>query len=150
MARTEIKPSTPGSMSARDAARLGELEPLRRIRGRNFTKADVRQLARLVGLPNWDRAASACLASRFPYGTEITRENLARVERLEEMLSDLGFKQARARYHGDIIRIEVGLESISRAASDAVRDKIVQAARREGFRFVVLDLQGSRTGSLNP
>lgn len=126
---------------------LGITSPLREA---SFTKADVRELARLIGLPNWDKPAAACLASRFPYGSEITREGLLKVERVENVLLDLGFGQVRARCHGDLLRIEVEPESLARAAAADVRDKVVQAARREGFRFVTVDLQGYRTGSFNP
>jgi uncharacterized protein len=120
------------------------------LRHADFTKADVRDLSRAIGLPNWDKPSSACLASRFPYGTEITREALAKVERLEGVLMELGFGQVRARYHGDIVRIEVEPGSIELASRPDKRDALVQAARREGFRFVTLDLQGYRMGSLNP
>jgi uncharacterized protein len=134
----------PGEAALRE---LGILSPLRRA---NFAKRDVRDLARAIGLPTWDKAASACLASRFPYGTEITEDALGRVERLEDMLLGLGLKRVRARYHGDIIRIEIEPERIETITGPDVRDKIIQAARREGFRFVTLDLQGYRMGSLNP
>lgn len=134
----------PGERALRE---LAVLSPLRQA---GLTKADVRDLARSIGLPNWDDPAAACLASRFPYGTEITREALLMVERLEDVLHEIGFRQARARYHGDLVRIEVDPETIASATSPAARDRIVQAARREGFRFVTLDLMGYRTGSLNP
>jgi uncharacterized protein len=129
---------------------LRELEVSSPLRQADFTKAEVRELARLIGLPNWDKPAAACLASRFPYGVAITREALAKVERLEDMLHDLGFRQVRARYHGELVRIEVERGRLEEAVRPQTRDRIVQAARREGFRFVALDLQGYRTGSLNP
>lgn len=129
---------------------LRELEITSPLRQANFTKQDVRDLAREIGLPNWNKPAAACLASRFPYGTEITKDLLQKIERLEYILHDLGFEQARARYHGEILRLEVTADKIELAAEPAVRDRIVQAARREGFRFIALDLQGYRTGSLNP
>jgi uncharacterized protein len=131
----------------RALAELGIASPLMDA---SFTKADVRDAARLIGLPNWDKAAAACLASRFAYGTEITREGLARIERIENALLDLGFRQVRARCHGDLLRVEVEPDAIERASAGRVRDSIVQAARREGFRFVTLDLQGYRMGSFNP
>ena len=134
----------PGERALRE---LGILSPLRQA---DFTKADVRQLSRLIGLPNWDRAAAACLASRFPYGTEITREALLRTERVEDALLKMGFSQVRARYHGDLVRIEIEPQGLEAACGEQTRDKIVQVARREGFRFVTLDLQGYRMGSLNP
>jgi uncharacterized protein len=129
---------------------LRELEILSPLRQADFTKREVRDLARAIGLPNWDKAASACLASRFPYGTEITCEALQRIERLEDLLLSLGFRQVRARCHGEMVRLEVGQEALELAVRPDIRDRIVQAARREGFRFVALDLQGYRMGSLNP
>lgn len=140
----DLKDFRPGE---RALVELGITSPLREA---SFTKADVRDLSRAIGLPNWDKPAAACLASRFPYQTEITREGLLRVERIENALVDLGFRQVRARCHGDLLRIEIEPESLARASTDEVRDKIVQTARREGFRYVTLDLQGYRTGSFNP
>jgi uncharacterized protein len=134
----------PGERASRE---LGVVSPLRQA---DFSKPDVRDLARFIGLPNWDRPAAACLASRFPYGTPITREALARVERLEDAVLRLGFSRVRARFHGDLVRIEVEPEKVALATEPPVRDALVQAARKEGFRFVSLDLRGYRRGSLNP
>jgi uncharacterized protein len=134
----------PGERAGREA---GAASPLRQAA---LTKADIRALARALGLPNWDKPAAACLASRFPYGTSITRESLERIERIEDALGDLGFGQVRARSHGDLIRLEVAPSSLAAAAAPAVRDRIVQVVKREGYRFVALDLQGYRTGSFNP
>jgi uncharacterized protein len=134
----------PGEKALRE---LGVSSPLRQA---DFTKAEVRALSEKIGLPASDRPAMACLASRFPYGTEITAGALAKIERLEDLLISLGFKQVRARYHGDMIRFEVDPGVLGEAIRPEVRDKIVQAARREGFRFVTLDLQGYRMGSFNP
>ena len=126
---------------------LGIASPLRQA---DFTKAEIRELARWVGLPNAAQPSSACLASRFPYGVEITVGALRSVERLEDALIAMGFSQVRVRYHIDLVRIEVEPDSIGRASAGDLRDRIVQAAKREGFRFVTLDLQGYRRGSLNP
>lgn len=134
----------PGERALRE---LGIASPLREA---SLTKKDVRELARYVGLPNWDKSAAACLASRFPYGMEITRDGLARIERIEDALSDLGFKQVRARCHGDLVRIELEPAALGSAVGPDMRERIVQIARREGFRHVALDLQGYRTGSFNP
>jgi uncharacterized protein len=134
----------PGERAVRE---LAVASPLRQA---NFTKADVRDLARRIGLPNWDKPAAACLASRFAYGAEITREGLARVERLEDALLDMGFGQVRARCHGDLVRIEVEPAALARAARPEMRARIVETAAREGFRFAALDLKGYRTGSFNP
>jgi uncharacterized protein len=126
---------------------LGIVSPLRQA---NLSKSEVRELARWIGLPNAGEPASACLASRFPYGVKITPDALARVERLEDTLIGMGFSQVRVRYHVDLVRIEVEPNGIARFCDPAVRDNIIQAARREGFRYVTLDLQGYRRGSLNP
>ena len=134
----------PGERAGREA---GVASPLRQA---SLTKADIRALARALGLPNWDKPAAACLASRFPYGTVITRDGLQKIERIEDALRDLGFAQVRARSHGDLVRIELGGEAIAAAAAEGVRETIVQVAKREGYRFVALDLQGYRTGSFNP
>jgi uncharacterized protein len=134
----------PGERALRE---LGITSPLRQA---DLTKREVRDLAKLIGLPNWDKPQETCLATRFPYGIEITRESLSRIERLEDELIRMGFAQVRARYHGDLVRIEVVREKIELAGRSEVRDRIVQLARREGFRFVTLDLQGYRSGSLNP
>jgi uncharacterized protein len=134
----------PGERAVRE---LAVVSPLRQA---DFTKADVRALARRIGLPNWNKPAAACLASRFAYGAEITREGLARIERLEDALLEMGFRQVRARCHGDLVRIEVEPRALGRAAGPKVRARIVETAAREGFRFVTLDLRGYRTGSFNP
>jgi uncharacterized protein len=126
---------------------LGVRSPLREA---DLGKAEVRALARALGLPGWNRPASPCLATRVPHGTAIGRELLERIERLERLLGDLGFREVRARCHGDILRVEVEPAGIERAASPEVREAMVQAGRREGFRYVTLDLQGYRTGSMNP
>ena len=129
---------------------LRELAISSPLREASLTKRDVRDIARYVGLPNWDKSAAACLASRFPYGMEITRDGLARIERVEDGLLGLGFKQVRARCHGDLLRVELEPGALASALAPDKREKIVQIARREGFRYVTLDLQGYRTGSFNP
>ena len=126
---------------------LGIASPLRQA---DLGKAEIRRLAEWAGLPNASAPSSACLATRFPHGLEITADALSRVERLEDTLMDMGFRQVRVRYHKHLARIEVEPESVGRFADPKVRDRIVQAARREGFRYVTLDLQGYRRGSLNP
>jgi uncharacterized protein len=129
---------------------LRELEIMSPLRQANLAKAEIRRLAEWAGLPNAHDPSAACLASRFPYGVEITADALSRIERLEEVLLHMGFGQVRVRYHIDLVRIEVEPGSIERFSAGDVRDRIVQAARREGFRYVTLDLQGYRRGSLNP
>jgi uncharacterized protein len=112
-------------------------------------KAEIRQLSRALGLPTWDRPASPCLSSRFPYGTTITEEGLHKVEQGEQLLHALGFKIARVRYHGEIARLEVEANEISRLLEPSTRDRVDAELKRIGFRFVTVDLKGFRSGSLN-
>ncbi|MEJ7721972.1 MAG: hypothetical protein WKF58_16780 [Ilumatobacteraceae bacterium] len=100
-----------------------------------------------MGLSTWDRPASACLASRVPYGTEVTVNVLSSVERAERALRDLGLRQLRVRHHGDTARIEVGLDELDTVI--AHRAEIVVAVRAAGYRYVTLDLEGFRSGNLN-
>jgi uncharacterized protein len=116
----------------------------------SFSKNDVRELSRHLGLPTWDKPAFACLSSRFPYGTGITRENLTRVDRAETLLRDEGFRFLRVRFHDErTARIEVGPQEIGRLLDDALRKRIVSRLKELGFIYVTLDLQGYRTGSMN-
>jgi uncharacterized protein len=114
-----------------------------------LTKAEVRALSRELGLPTWDKPQLACLSSRFPYGTEITPDRLRRVDRFEDGLRALGFRQLRVRYHGDIARLELESSSMTRALEPGVREQIVALGRDQGFTFVALDLAGFQSGSLN-
>ena len=115
-----------------------------------FTKQDVRDLSRALGLPTWDKPSFACLSSRFPYGTGITEENLSRVDRAERILRDAGFKRYRVRFHDDrTARIEVSPAEIPWLLEPALRDEIVGRMKELGFTYVTLDLQGYRTGSMN-
>jgi uncharacterized protein len=115
-----------------------------------FRKADVRAAAAHFGLKSAGKPASPCLASRIPYGTEITRESLGRIERAEELLRDLGFVELRVRHHGDTARIEVPLADVPRLAAPGVRERVLSGFKSLGYRFVTLDLEGFRSGSLNP
>src|SRR5918998_4032017 len=112
-----------------------------------MTKPEVRELARNLGLPTWDKPALACLSSRFPYGQEITPEKLAQVARAEEFLREKGFLQVRVRHHGEIARLEVGPEEMERAF--ALRGEISAELKEAGFLYVALDLAGYESGSLN-
>jgi len=112
-----------------------------------MTKADVRELAKYLGLPTWDKPALACLSSRFPYGQEITPEKLSQVARAEEFLRREDFKQVRVRHHGEIARLEIGPDELERAF--AMREKISAELLDAGFLYVTLDLAGYRAGSLN-
>ena len=112
-----------------------------------FTKADVRDASRRLGLRTWDKPAAACLASRVPYGTEVSVAVLSRVERAEAALRALGFQQVRVRHYGDTARIEVELGDLDRVL--AARAEIVAGVRAAGYRYVTLDLEGFRSGNLN-
>ncbi|MGH7879136.1 MAG: ATP-dependent sacrificial sulfur transferase LarE, partial [Candidatus Binataceae bacterium] len=112
-------------------------------------KAEIRELSRALGLPTWDRPASPCLSSRFPYGTLITEDALRKVERGEEFLHRLGFAVARVRYHGDVARLEVEAGELPRLLAPALRDQVDRELKQLGFRFVTVDLKGFRSGSLN-
>jgi uncharacterized protein len=115
-----------------------------------ITKEDVRALAALTGLRIHDKPASACLSSRIPVGIEVTRERLGQVSRAEAALRDLGFRQVRVRHHGEVARLELDAEGDRLLQDPAVRRLVIDAVRAAGFRFVTLDLEGYRTGSLNP
>jgi uncharacterized protein len=115
-----------------------------------FSKADVRELSRHLGLSTWDKPAFACLSSRFPYGTAITRENLTRVDQAETYLRDRGFRFSRVRFHDDrTARIEIGPEEIPRLLDPSFREALVAHLKELGFTYITLDLQGYRTGSMN-
>lgn len=115
-----------------------------------FSKADVRDLSKHLGLSTWDKPAFACLSSRFPYGMGITRENLTRVDQAETFLRDRGFRNFRVRFHDErTARVEVGPEEISRLLDDGIRNDLVARLKALGFTYVTLDLQGYRTGSMN-
>ncbi|HEY4442045.1 MAG TPA: ATP-dependent sacrificial sulfur transferase LarE [Candidatus Elarobacter sp.] len=112
-------------------------------------KADVRALARTLGLEVWDKPALACLSSRFPYGTPITLELLRQVDRAEQALHDAGFRACRVRHHGEIARIEVPPEEIANVADPTRRAAIVEGVRAAGYRYVTLDLGGYVSGGFN-
>lgn len=114
-----------------------------------LSKAEIRELSRLAGLPTWDRPAAACLSSRIPYGTSVTKERIKTVEDGEEALKALGFRQFRTRFHGDLVRIEVAVEELPKALSPDMAAKFVEIFKPLGFHYVTLDLQGYRQGSLN-
>jgi uncharacterized protein len=114
-----------------------------------LTKSEIRQLSRAAGLPTADLPASACLSSRLPYGTEVTPERLRQVEEGEERLRGLGFRQVRLRHHGPLARVEVEPAELPKALDPAMAQQITAALKPLGFRWVALDLEGYRTGSLN-
>jgi uncharacterized protein len=131
----------PGRKAAKE---LGVVSPLS-VAG--VGKAEVRELAKHLGLPSWDKPALACLSSRFPYGQEITAEKLSQVARAEEFLRKEGFRQVRVRHHGEIARLEVAPAEMERAF--ALREEISAELKDAGFLYVTLDLAGYRSGSLN-
>jgi uncharacterized protein len=114
-----------------------------------MSKEDVRQVSRRLGLETAEKPAGPCLASRFPYGTEVTAEGLARVEAAEDRVRALGFRQFRVRHHGDVARLEVHPDELGRALDPTLRARLAQALKEAGYRWVALDLEGYRSGSLN-
>lgn len=128
------------------AAEAGARSPLVEV---NISKPDVRALARHIGMEIWDKPAAACLSSRIPYGTEVTRERLARVEALEAALHELGFRRVRVRFHETVARIEVPPEELFQLVEPAMAQRVTTAGRSAGFQFVTADLLGYRTGSMN-
>ncbi len=114
-----------------------------------LTKAEIRLLSHRAGLPTWDRPASACLASRLPYGTEVTPERLALVERGEAALRALGFRQFRVRLHDKLARVEISPDEMPRALTLEIAAAMADGLKAAGFAYVALDLQGYRQGSLN-
>jgi len=128
------------------AERAGVRSPFLEL---GFAKADVREVARELGLQAWDKPAAACLSSRIPYGTSVTPERLAQVGGLEAELRQLGFRRSRVRYHDRIARIELDLEDLPRLLDPTIRQTVVDAGKKHGFTYVTLDLAGYRTGSHN-
>jgi len=114
-----------------------------------LSKAEIRELSRRAGLPTAEQPASACLSSRFPYGMAITAEKLRIVDEGEERLRTLGFRVFRVRHHGDIVRLELGRDELPRALDPAMARQLAACFRSLGFRYVTLDLEGYRSGSLN-
>lgn len=133
----------PGQNAARQH---GVLAPLLEA---GMSKADIRALARRAGLRIWDKPASACLSSRLEYGRPVTREALTQVEQGEEALRALGFRQYRVRHHGQIARIEIAREELSRAMSVEMAAEFIRIFKALGFSYVTLDLEGFRSGSMN-
>jgi pyridinium-3,5-biscarboxylic acid mononucleotide sulfurtransferase len=128
---------------------IEELGVRRPLMEAGMGKMDIRVLSREMGLPTWDKPAFACLSSRFPYGTKITKERLAVIDRLEQFLLDLGFKQVRVRHHGDLARIEVAADERQKFFDVKLMDKVHEKFRNRGFTYVALDIKGYRTGSMN-
>ena len=127
-------------------AELGIKSPLRNV---GFSKEDIRALSKNLGLPTWGKPSFACLASRFVYGETISKERLAMVDKAEQLLLDLGFRQVRVRIHGNMARIEILPEEFAKLITDDIRDKITSSFKSFGFAYVTMDLTGYRTGSMN-
>jgi pyridinium-3,5-biscarboxylic acid mononucleotide sulfurtransferase len=115
----------------------------------NLTKEEIRSLARKAGLRIWDKPASACLSSRVEYGRPVTREALDAIEKGEDALHALGFRQLRVRHHGEIVRIEIAREELERALDPQMAAEFTRIFKSLGFKFVTLDLEGFRSGSMN-
>ena len=128
---------------------IQELHVRSPLREAGLYKAEIRELSKLRGLPTWDKPSYACLASRFVYGETITEKKLSMVDRAEQFLMDLGFRQMRVRIHGNMARIEALPGDISLLASEPVREKIAVYFKEIGFSYTALDLTGYRTGSMN-
>lgn len=128
------------------AEKHGVRSPLMEV---GLSKEEIRRLSRQAGLPTADQPASACLASRFPYGVRITEEKLRVVDRGEEALRAMGFRVFRVRHHEDLVRLEFGKEDLARALNPEAAAQLVELFKGLGYKFVTLDLEGYRTGSLN-
>jgi len=133
----------PGRQAARE---FGVRSPLDEV---NLTKDEIRELSRRAGLPTWDEPASACLSSRIPYHSEVTGEKLRAIERAETAIRTLGFRVFRVRHHDDLARIEIARAEMPRALEPDTAAAIVRGVKDAGYKYVSLDLQGYRTGSLN-
>jgi pyridinium-3,5-biscarboxylic acid mononucleotide sulfurtransferase len=133
----------PGRQAARE---FGVRSPLDEV---GLTKEEIRTLSKRAGLPTWNEPASACLSSRIPYHHDVTDEKLRRIERAEEALRRLGFRVFRVRHHDDLARIEISRDEMARALDEETAASIVRELKAVGYRYVSLDLQGYRTGSLN-
>jgi uncharacterized protein len=133
----------PGRQAARE---FGVRSPLDEV---NLTKDEIRELSRRAGLPTWDEPASACLSSRIPYYSEVTSEKLEMIARAERALRERGFRVCRVRHHDELARIEFGASELARALEPGTREAILRELKAVGYRYVTIDLQGYRTGSLN-
>ena len=128
------------------AIEFGVRSPLDEV---DLAKHEIRELSRRAGLSTWDEPASACLSSRIPYHTEVTDEKLRIIERAEQALHRLGFRVCRVRHHEELARVEIGRDEMAVALEPEMRSAIVRELKAAGYRYVTLDLQGYRTGSLN-
>ena len=139
----DTKDYRPGQRAAK------EHEVLAPLAEAGLTKMEVRALAKAAGYPLWDRPAAPCLSSRVEYGRTVTREVLDQVERAEESMRQLGFRELRVRHHGELARVEIARNELPRALSMEMMDAITAAVKQAGFQYVTLDTTGFRSGSLN-
>ncbi|MFH1912285.1 MAG: ATP-dependent sacrificial sulfur transferase LarE [Pseudomonadota bacterium] len=139
----DLEDYRPGKRAAEE---LGVRSPLREA---GFTKKDIREISRRMGLPTWNKPSFACLSSRIPYGTRIDRDILRRLDKAERFMKELGFRQVRVRHHGDIARIEVEAEEIPRLASPEIRRQVTEKFKELEYLYTTLDLNGYRMGSMN-
>jgi uncharacterized protein len=139
----DLNSSRPGLKAL---AELGVKSPLAEA---DLTKKDIRKYSKIMGLPTWDSPALACLATRIPYGEEITEPKLAQIDQAEEFIRSLGFKQVRVRYHFPIARIELDPGSISNIIELSMRKKVVEKLKSIGFEHIVIDMEGYRSGSMD-
>jgi len=130
----------------RAATEFGVRAPLQEA---EFTKGEIRELSRQLGLPTWNKPSFACLSSRFPYGTAITPESLGQIDKAERLLRDMGFKQVRVRHHGTIARIEVDESELPTLVTPKVRKIVLERFKELGYLYVTVDIEGYRTGSMN-
>lgn len=141
--RDDLKDYRPGRTAARE---FGIRSPLVEA---GFSKAEVRECARMLDLPVWDKPSLACLSSRIPYGTRITSGTLRTIEAAEDCIRTFGFRQARVRHYGETARIEISRADFGRMLNDDIAAKITAALKGIGYTYVCLDLEGYRTGSMN-
>jgi pyridinium-3,5-biscarboxylic acid mononucleotide sulfurtransferase len=139
----DISDFRPGMKAAIDS---GTKSPLKEAL---LTKSEIRQLSEELGLPGWDRPSFACLASRIPYGTPISRDLIKKIDFLENLLINMGFSQVRVRHHDKIARIEVGEEEMQRLNNKEIRMHIIDEFKNQGYLYITLDLEGYKTGSMN-
>ncbi|MBW2056105.1 MAG: ATP-dependent sacrificial sulfur transferase LarE [Deltaproteobacteria bacterium] len=139
----DVSDHRPGRKAAKELQVRSPLEEA------ELTKAEIRSLSKNMGLPTWDKPSFACLSSRFPYGDPITEKGLKMVDRAEQLLLDLGFRQVRVRLHGSMGRIEIPGTEISRFLEPKLRERVTRGLKEMGFTYVALDLEGYRSGSMN-
>jgi uncharacterized protein len=130
----------------RAAERWEVLSPLKEVR---LTKKEIRIISKELNLPTWDKPAAACLASRIPYGTKITKDLLLKIDDAESVLKNLGFNQVRVRHHGNIARIEIPSKDMKKILGSEIKSMVVKSLKKLGYIYITLDIEGYATGSMN-